>query len=328
MGTASNAYNRPGRISPALRDRVLAAASALGYGGPDPVARRLRTGRTGTVGLLFTAGLPFAFGDQAAVAFLGGVAEGLQETGDALLVVPAAATDEIARHVVQSAAVDGFIAYSNPTGDARLEAALGRGLPMVAVDQPRDLPVPFVGIDDRGAALAAAAHLRNLGHERIAVLAFAEAADPGGRRRFEVTAQRLAGYRAGLGPVWREELVRTCRPNSVKEGERATLDLLGAQAPPTAVLAMSDALAAGALAACRTRGVAVPAGLSVVGFDDSPLAGTVVPALTTVAQPLAEKGLRAARMLTALIEGQAQSAGQLLSAHLELRDTTAPPAGR
>src|SRR5436305_3887509 len=70
IGTASNAFNRPDAISDALRERVRAAAEALGYAGPDPTARRLRTGRAGAVGLIFTAELPFAFEDQASTMFL------------------------------------------------------------------------------------------------------------------------------------------------------------------------------------------------------------------------------------------------------------------
>src|SRR5918992_194033 len=81
IGTASNAFNRPDLISEGLRDRVLEAASRLGYGGPDPAARRLRTGRTGALGLIFTDRLPYAFDDEAAVLFLRGVAGGLGDPG-------------------------------------------------------------------------------------------------------------------------------------------------------------------------------------------------------------------------------------------------------
>src|SRR5215211_4226851 len=82
IGSASNAFNRPEVLSEDTRERVLAEARRLGYAGPDPAARRLRTGRAGALGLLFTERLPFAFDDDAAIIFLRGVANALEESGD------------------------------------------------------------------------------------------------------------------------------------------------------------------------------------------------------------------------------------------------------
>ncbi len=86
--TVSNAYNRPDQLNPALRERILAVARELGYPGPDPAARRLRTGQAGAVGLLFTEALAYAFTDPAAVAFLEGLAHRAEAAGTALLLVP------------------------------------------------------------------------------------------------------------------------------------------------------------------------------------------------------------------------------------------------
>src|SRR4051794_3530355 len=152
IGTASNAFNRPDALSAALLDRVRAAADELGYAGPDPAARRLRTGKTGAIGLIFTADLPFAFTDQATIEFLRGVATGVEEAGASLLIVPGTFHAEDPARVVREAAVDGFLLYSSPTGDPRAEAALARRLPTVTVDQPRDIETMFIGIDDRAAA--------------------------------------------------------------------------------------------------------------------------------------------------------------------------------
>src|SRR3954454_12192821 len=81
MGTASNAFNRPGLLSEPLRERVEAAARELGYAGPDPAARHLRTGRAGAIGLVFTEDLVYAFSDPAQTAFLRGVAAGVEASG-------------------------------------------------------------------------------------------------------------------------------------------------------------------------------------------------------------------------------------------------------
>src|SRR5215468_6864206 len=160
VGSASQAFGRPDLVSDAVRKRVLAAAEALGYTGPDPAARRLRTGRAGAIGVIFAERLAYQFTDPAAPAFLRGVARALQSSPTGLLLVPDSRhRSETARTVTQ-AAVDGFLVYSVPQNDPRVEAALARRLPVVTVDQPRGLATPFVGVDDRGGARSAAAHLR------------------------------------------------------------------------------------------------------------------------------------------------------------------------
>src|SRR4051794_7721693 len=169
LGTASNAFGRPALVSGGAHERVLAAARALGYAGPDPAARTLRTGRTGALGLVFTDSLRYAFTDTAATLFLRGVAAGVEERGAGLVIVPASPAPAEAASLVRESAVDGFLVYSIPTGDPRGVAALERSLPIVTVDQPRHPGTPFVGIDDRAAARGAAEHVRRLGHARVAV---------------------------------------------------------------------------------------------------------------------------------------------------------------
>src|ERR687894_2091684 len=85
--TVSNAYNRPHKLSPALRERILGAARDLGYPGPDPVARSLRRGRAGSIGLLFGETLAYAFQDPVAVEFLRGLAEGTAHHNTALQLI-------------------------------------------------------------------------------------------------------------------------------------------------------------------------------------------------------------------------------------------------
>jgi len=101
--------------------------------------------------------------------------------------------------------------------------------------------------------------VRELGHRRVAVLSFVSALDAEGALRLDLSAERLAGYADGLGPVWDERAVRTCRPNAPRPARRATLDLLQGEVPPTAILAMSDVLALGALQAAAELAIAVPA---------------------------------------------------------------------
>jgi DNA-binding LacI/PurR family transcriptional regulator len=329
VGSASHAFGRPELVSDDVRARVLAAAAALGYAGPDPSARRLRTGRAGALGVIFSERLRYQFTDPASPAFLAGVAGALEDASLGLLLIPDSRRRDETAVAVRSAAVDGFMIYSVVRTDPRLEAALARGLPVVTVDQPRDLPTPFVGIDDRAGAREAAEHLRGLGHTRIAVLAFVTALDRQGKLILDLSVERLAGYREGLGSAWDEAAVRTCRPNATEPARRATHELLGARRPPTAILAMSDVLAMGALQAAAELGVPVPDRLSVVGFDDSFAAVLATPQLTTISQPHEEKGRLAAEWLLQAIERREEddpARRAILPTELVLRASTAPPS--
>jgi DNA-binding LacI/PurR family transcriptional regulator len=214
--TVSNAFSRPDQLSPALRDRILTAAERLGVVGPDPTAVRLRLGRTGQLGVLFTDRLPFAFADPAAVQVLEGIASVAEDEAAALVLVPGSpAIDQRAR-TVTSAAVDGLIIYSIAADDQLAVAAFARRLPAVVIDQPRQSGIPFVGIDDRRAARTLTEHLLALGHRRLGILTFRFAPDsPGGeapqarqqRITYPLTASRLAGCRdacAAAGVAWTE----------------------------------------------------------------------------------------------------------------------------
>ena len=330
MGSASQAFGRPELVSEEVRKRVLAAAEELGYPGPDPVARRLRTGRAGAIGVIFAERLGYQFTDPTAPAFLRGVARGMEEAPSGLLLVPDSRYREEAARMVREAAVDGFIIYSTPRNDPRIEAALARRLPIITVDQPRGAQTPFVGIDDRGAARSAAEHLRELGHERVGVLSFVTTLDPGAALELDLTVERIQGYEEGLGPAWDPGLVRVCRPNAPEPAREATLELLRVPSPPTAILAMSDILAIGALEAAAELGIKVPEQLSVVGFDDGPAAEHAAPPLTTVAQPNEEKGRLAARWLMDDIERGTPSTRRetILPTELVVRESTTAPPGR
>ena len=152
--TISNAYNRPDQLSAELRERVLAAAKRLGYPGPDPVARSLRTRRAGAVGLVITEPLTYAFSDPAALNFVAGLAESCEEFGQGLLLVACGPERSVAdgTNAVLSAGVDGFVVYAAADDHPYLQTALQRHLPVVIVDQPKNIPdASQVCIDDRAA---------------------------------------------------------------------------------------------------------------------------------------------------------------------------------
>ena len=269
--TASNAFNRPDQLNPALRERVLALAAELGYAGPDPAGRALRSGRSGAIGVLLTERLSYAFGDPAAVATLRGLAEAAETAGISLALLPVPlGSGPQAQEAVARALVDACFVYALPEGHPSVAAALERRIPLVVADTPHVPGVPLVSIDDRGGARAAAQHLLDLGHRRIAVASFRLREEDrtglvGRERReqstYRVTRERLAGYAdaiTGAGIDWGELPIYEGNPNSRRLGTEAVTALLKLDPPPTAILAMSDEIALGAIDGAYAAGLSSP----------------------------------------------------------------------
>jgi DNA-binding LacI/PurR family transcriptional regulator len=325
--TVSNAYNRPDQLNAELRRRILAKASELGYAGPDPAARRLRRGEAGAVGLLLTERLSYAFSDPAAVGFLEGLAARCEEVRAALLLLPLLGDDR-AGEVVRGAVVDALCAYSMPDAHPALDAARERGLPMVTVDAPRLSGVPFVGIDDRGGMRSVGEHLVGLGHRRFGILVPTLVLDGRegavgperlARAAYEVDRNRIAGLRDALddaGIAWDTVLIQE-RAQRQEAGAAGADALLDADPSPTAIVATTDELALGALRGAQARGLDVPGDVSIAGFDDIPDAARAHPPLTTLRQPLVEKGRVAGG---ALLDGSNQDV--LLPVELVAREST------
>lgn len=337
IATASNAYNRPDRLSPAVREKVLETASRLGYAGPDPLGRGLRRGKAGALGVLYAVRLSYAFEDPAAVMFLQGVSAAAEEAGLTITLISGGSYTDRNPDVVRSAAVDGFVVYCVARDDPLMEALLGRRLPAVFVDDPTAEGVPSVRVDDEGGARAAAKHLLDLGHEIVGVVAFELAPRRHGGmadlRRQEATSYlsaraRLRGYAAAVdmaGLSWSDVPVYECPYNAPEEGRKAAEVMLDRTPRPTALLFTSDQLAFGAAQAARERGLSVPEDVSIVGFDDVPEASRATPPLTTVNQPHFEKGLKAGKALVAQLAGEESPASEVFATHLVVRRSTAPP---
>jgi DNA-binding LacI/PurR family transcriptional regulator len=324
--TVSNAFSRPDQLSAALREKILATAAELGYVGPDPAARTLARGATGTVGILFHGTPRHALSDEFSALFLAVIAEELGRGGLALTLLPNAGTVDVVP--VRDVAMDGAIVYSCSPHETSLEWLRRRRLPLVLVDQPGEDDFPSVNVDDRAGARAAAAHLVGLGHRRIAVLTAGPevVAAPGD---WFVPQERMRGWRDVLEPAGIVPVVRYADKTGDEEGLVAARELLADR--PTAVLCFSDALAMDVVRAAVEAGVRVPDELSVVGFDDTPLARRLSPALTTVRQDVVEKGTRAASELVAAV--RARRSGDVspvrhhvLATELVVRGSTAPPA--
>jgi DNA-binding LacI/PurR family transcriptional regulator len=335
-GTASNVFTHPERVRPALRDKVLAAAEALGYAGPNPRVRFLKGGKINAIGVT----PPGAYGVEAAFInpylrdLLTGVARVCDERSSSLTIVTGIGEDN--NWGIRNAVVDGFIIHRFE--EAAIIEARRRRLPFVLVDMDGDETISSVRIDDRAGARAAAAHLVQLGHRRLGIVSVLRE-EPGARNfilhaaprrstrlssRFALDRDRLAGYLDALETVGLKAgqipIVETWAdvPAAAAEGIAALLD---AEPDLTAVLAMTDVQALAVMAEAQRRGLRVPEDLSVVGFDDIAEGRQSTPPLTTVLHPIEQKGRAAAEML---FDG-AQGRHVVLPVSLVVRGSTTEP---
>ena len=336
--TVSNAFSRPDQLSESMRERILEAAQKLGYVGPDPAARALARGTTGAVGILLTSSLRYAFDDDVATGFLGAIAGEVAPTGLALTLLTSSAVGDVipARDV----AMDGAVVYSCDPSMTAVDWLTRRGLPIVFVDQEPVVGITSVNVDDRGGARAAAQHLVDLGHRRVAIMTAALGGTTGivddpvadAERSKYVSRERLLGYLDVLDPAGITPVVHRQEHSDDEEAYVAARALLGSASRPTGVLCFSDVIAHGVVRAAEELGLDVPGDLSVVGFDDSALAKRLRPQLTTVRQDVVEKGRIAAAELKRVMDAKRSGAkGRVkhlvLPTELVVRDSTAPPRG-
>jgi DNA-binding LacI/PurR family transcriptional regulator len=333
--TVSNAYSRPDQLSPDLRDKIMATARRLGYAGPHPGARSLRTGTVGAIGVLFTDDLHTAFTDPFAVQFLAGLASAAQRHNTGLLLLPLSAqNEETAAAMVQNAVVDGFCAYCVPDWHDAWAAVEARGLPMVTGEH-RDGGGLFVGIDEVAATRAAGEHLIRLGHRRIAVISDWLKADRDNHPiilgnpddvPYYVSRERLRGYAEAFstaGVPFDEMITVNAAGNMRSDGAAAAAYALDRVDRPTAIVALTDLLALGVLDALAQRGLAAGRDISVIGFDDIPDAA--VSGLTTVRQPAADRGRIAGELLLDP-ESRPPTSQVVLPTELIVRASTGPLA--
>jgi alanine racemase len=297
----SFAFNSPDRLSPDTAQRIRVIADQLGYT-PHPVARMLSQRETLTIGVLTPQALSVIFSNPFFGTFNEGVASAAEESGYALYFI-SPLHGSLAR-AMGRATVDGVVAIGLSDDHPEVEQIRRAGVPIVVVDSPALPGHGSVEIDDVGGARAAAEHLIGLGHRDVLVIgveppAPSGAMDPGG-----VIARRLRGYREAFGAVGLDipdERV-VVGPASIEGGMAALNGAWEDGLRMTAVLAMSDAMAIGAMRALRDLRLDIPGDVSVVGFDDIDLAQHVDPPLTTVHQPIRRKGEEAVRVLLSVVQ--------------------------
>lgn len=308
--TVSRVMNGMTGFSPETRDRVQRAVDQLGYQ-PDHLARGLRTANAQLLGVLAPkVSSAFAF------EILEGIETVVRDQGYSVMLgrtgFGSLYSCEYLRTMRAYRAVGVVLISAVITDEFRYH--LGPNRPMVSVAISDHSGTPSIAIDDDQAGEDAVEHLLSLGHRRLGIIA----GDPSS---MYVGAPRLAGAlraarHAGIEPVV------VSGDFFYDSGARAIAPLLAAPHPPTAIFALSDEMAVGAINELQRRGYQVPRDISVVGFDDTSAARQVHPLLTTVAQPLRAMGELAA---TRLLRSR-DLTSSVMPHRLIVRGSTAPPS--
>jgi LacI family transcriptional regulator len=296
IATVSRVVNGHSDVSTETREAVERVLRERGY---QAGGRRPRTAPdTGLIGVMMPVVHPGYFAD-----ILSGAAETLYEHDLRVMLCPTRHSHERETSLLDRLAggeADGAILVLPEESAGELRALAGHGFPFVVVDPRTEVPegIPVVCAAHSSGATQATRHLLRLGHRRIGVI--------GGPQSWVATQERLRGHYAALagdGVLPDESLVRYS--NFRVDGGRAeAAALLDLPDPPTAVFAFNDSMAIGVMQEAAARGLRIPGDLSVAGFDDTVEATVVVPALTTVRQPLAELGRTAVGVLVRQLRGR------------------------
>jgi len=321
--TASRAINGTGYVSAEVRKRVLRAAATLQYR-PNMLARSLKGQRLHAVGVM----LP-----DVANPFTAELVEGIQQVLDGAGYSAFLATahrsvemESSALHAFVDHRVSGIIVATRGTeiGDEAIAEIMRHGVPVVTVGRPvQGARVDFVTADHWHGAFEATLHLVQLGHRKIGFIGVS--ADQANKlRRFQGYADALKRHRIPLRKEWIVGPKVSPAYSTEQDGYEGVMKLVHQKQLPTAILCRNDYTAIGALHALRQSGLRVPQDVATASFDNTPLAAFTTPPLTSVSQPIAEQGRRAAEFLLDRIEGRVKNGRRelTLECHLVVREST------
>lgn len=325
--SVSFAFNNPSQLSKATAKKILHISKELGYA-PHPIARSMNTGRTGVLGLLLPQDIPIILENPFFNQFMKGIGTVCNKEALSFMLVPPVRGSML--KAVDHAVADGFIVIGLEAKDPVVKILKQRGFPFVMVDSDPSEDITCVKVDDYKSSCTAAMHIIEHGHRRIAIVAFESGKECQWDKYTGTLRWRLKGYldslaKIGLSLESAEIMILECE-NSIKGGKDVLSRICRATSRPTAILAMSDIISIGIINAAREKGIDVPKDLSVVGYDDIPEAQRVNPPLTTVHQPIVEKGKCAGELLVKVIEGKSTAEHYTLPTKLVVRNSvTSPP---
>ena len=346
----SFAFNSPEQLNAATAMRIREVADAIGYrprlttagirraavsSASNGVPAITAHGATQTIGLLTPQALSLVFANPFFAELCAGVAAVTDQAGYGLLFVSPLHGSLV--RAIGRATVDGFVAVGLSEDHPEVEQIRHSGLPMVLVDGGALPEHGLVESNDEVGARNAARHLLSLGHRSFVIIGIEPPSMPG-LLEFSpgptenVTSRRLAGYRQGLalGGVKLHDEQMVVGPATFDGGFASFHRVWEDGLRPTAILAMSDVMAIGAMRAAHDLGLRIPDDLSIMGFDDLDVAAHSNPPLTTVHQPIRQKGEEAVRLLLRMIASpdMERPGHKTLDTRLIIRGSTAAPPAR
>jgi LacI family transcriptional regulator len=309
ISTVSRALNGYSDVSPATKQRILKRAREIGYR-PNPGARRLKSGKTSLVGVILPSagdGVRF-FLDSVASSLLGGVEVELENAGYSLIATMQTRHDPVREaalyeNFIKGGWVDALIMVRTRVNDARIELARRAHIPFVAYGRTETTePYAWVDTDNEKAFYLATVRQVDFGHRRIALL--------NGPLEYTFARLREKGYSRALAKhrLASDPLLMLNGDLSETSGYALCRSLLVSEQPPTAIVCATDAMAIGAIAACRERGIEVGKQMSIVGYGNSSASSFCDPPLTTIDHAVFENGRHIGQSLLRLLRGEVKPA--------------------
>jgi len=318
-GTVSKVLLGNYYVSTRTREKVLRAAAELGYR-PNLAARALSKGRTFVLGLMIPYDPNQLFADPHLLGIIRGVEEAANEREYNVLLSTARRADDPSSaysRVLRSNYVDGLIVHEGTDMQSLAAQLLEQSATWVISGYDSAAAgVPCVHADDPGITAELAGHLLELGHQRFGAISAA--------RRPLAFDQRLLGFRRRLAEhgIALPDTAVAQGDMSVASGYRAAAQLLSRDDRPTAIFALNDRMALGALQWAREHGLRVPQDVSIAGFDDIDAAAHSNPPLTTVRLPSYREGQEATALLFRLLDGEPASKEVIVPTEVVVRSST------
>ncbi len=320
--SVSFAFNNPERLPEGTVQKILEVAEELGYV-PNPIARSMLTGRTGVIGILVPQPTTEIIRNPFWAEFIEGVAEVCLREGFSILLVPP--LEGSVKRAVAKTAVDGFITIGLELYKSTILILQQRKIPFVIVDTDPVEGISSVNITDKKGAYSIMKYVLSQGHHRVGLLGIRS----GKMGKFEEYTGTLRSRIDGFSQALKEHNLALGDPSvkyyecssTMHGGEEGFRFLFASEPNPTCIVTMSDVIAFGVIKSANEKGLKIPEDFSVTGFDDVPYAAISNPPLTTISQPLKEKGKTAANLLVDHICGENEVTQKVFSTKLVIRDS-------
>ena len=321
--TVSNAANAPHRLRPETLQKVLGTIDELGYR-PSQAARSLRTSATQVIGCRL---LPGNYAGTGGILdrLLHALCDAARAKGYGVLTFSAANDDDeigVLDDLLRRNAVDGLVLANTHHGDVRPGWLVDQGARFVAFGRPWGVARPnhsWVDVDGASGTSQAVYHLAELGHSRVGFLGLPQGSGVGD--------DRFQGWQSAVGALGLPATGLVARAeDGIVSGHALAGELMASADPPTALVCVSDAMAVGALRAIEDLGLTVGRDVSVIGFDDSPVASVLRPRLSSVRQPVEDVAYKLVEVLLAeLLGSQRRPSRELLTPWLVARESSGEP---